>query len=204
MTTATLRTINAPPLRDKGQAPLSAHHLGQLDESRRRRKKIDRALVVAGFNAWTIAVFAALSLPLMLFDLKGGCVGIGLALIAYREFLGRHKLKQLEPRAPWHLGWNQVAMCGLLTLYCGWQIIGALTGPGQYADSIEATPELASTLEPIDELITMVTLAIYFTILTCGLIMQGSLSLYYFTRAKPLNDYLSQTPGWIIELQRRS
>jgi len=206
VTAASLSTI-APAsesLHNEGQAPLSREHLAQLDQARAGRKKINRAIVVAGFNAWTLAVFAVFSLPFIFFDLKGGCVGIGLALISIREFSGMRKLKQLDPAAPRHLGWNQVALCGLIALYCGWQIYNALTGPSQYAESIATTPELASTLKPIDEMITMVTLAVYGCILVIGVALQGLTAAYYFSRHRHLQAYIDKTPRWIIELQRRS
>lgn len=168
-----------------------------------RRKRINRALFTAGFSAWSLAVFAALSLPFVLFDPKSGLVAVGLSFIAYREFTGRHKLKQLRPSAAQHLGWNQVLLCGLIALYAGWQIISTLAGPSPYAEAIDTTPELASTLKPIEELVTFATLAFYAGVLLIGVLTQGSLALYYFTRRRRICTYLEETPGWIVEIHRR-
>ena len=181
---------------------ISRQNLLQLDEAQLRRKKVNRALFTVGFSAWSLAVFAALSLPFAIFDLKSGVVGLGLSFIAYREFTGRAKLKQLQPEAARHLGWNQVLFCALIALYAGWQIIQTLVGPSPYVEAIDATPELASTLEPIEELITFVTLALYAGVLVVGVLTQGSLAAYYFTRKRHIQTYLDETPGWIVELQR--
>ncbi|XAL99820.1 hypothetical protein OT109_00220 [Phycisphaeraceae bacterium D3-23] len=210
MTSATLQNLEQPaaaltptPLVQPGQPALAPAHLAQLDDARVRRKKIGRALFTAGMSAWTLAVFAALSLPFALFDLKSGLVGIALGFIAYREFAGRHKLKQLAPEAASHLGWNQVLLCGLLAVYATWQIIHTLTGPSPYAEAIATTPELAPTLEPIEEMMRLAALAVYGSILVVGLLTQGLLALYYFTRRSHICTYLDQTPAWIVELQRR-
>ena len=178
-------------------------HLAQHDDASRGRKKINRALFTAGMSAWTLAVFAALSLPFALFDWTSGLIGLAMGFIAYREFSGRHKLKQLDTTAASHLGWNQVLLCGLLIIYSVWQIVGTLTGPSPYAEAIATTPELASTLEPLEAMMQLVALAVYSSILIVGLVTQGGLSLYYFTRKKHIRKYIAQTPPWIVELQRR-
>lgn len=189
----------APP----APAPLSHDQLRELELARGRRKKIDRALFVAGFNAWTIAVFAVLSLPFILFDFKSGLVGLGLGYIACREFAGRRKLKAADPDAASHLGYNQLALCGLIALYAGWRIIDTLTGPSRYAEAVAASPEIASTLEPIDELMTMASVAVYGCVLVLGVTLQGLTALYYFTRRGHIRAYLDETPAWVVEVQRR-
>ena len=208
MTTATAPVLSLhPPANETCDVPpgLSPQHLAQLDQARGRRKKIDRALWTAGFSAWSLAVFAVLSLPFVLLalDWQGGLVVAGLMFIACREFTGRHKLKQLQASAARHLGCNQLLLCGLIALYAGWQIVNTLTGPSSYTQAIAATPELASTLEPLEELKAFVTLAMYSAVLVIGLLTQGSLALYYFTRKKHIRSYLDETPQWVVEVQRR-
>ena len=200
--TTTTTATSGSTSRGTSGGPLGAEHLAILENARRGRKKIDRAILVAGFNGWTLAVFAAVTLPMALFDPSSGLVAIALGAIAWREFHGKRRLRQLDPAAPRLLGLNQVCFCALLTCYCGWKIATALLGPGHYADEIAQAPELAQTLEPLQEVFTMITLAVYGCVLLGGVLMQGLTAVYYFTRTKYVQQYLEDTPQWVIDVLR--
>ena len=161
-----------------GQAadqPLTPEHHAQLGLAQQRRKKINRAVKVASFNAWSFAIVAGVSLLFAIFSVTSLIAGFLFAGLAYNEFRGRRQLSQLNGLGPRTLGINQVVFCLLIALYCGFKIYSEMTGAGVYAQSIEASPEIASTLKPIEGLIQTITIATYALILIVGVVAQGCL-----------------------------
>ncbi len=188
---------NTPP-----GSPLDAQHYQALRQAKVRRAKLDRAAAVAAFNGWSLAIFAALSLPFALFSLKGLVVCLGLGAVAYHEFKGRRMLHQLDPRGPRLLGINQLALGVLIVGYCAWSLLTAFTGPSPYAEYIQAEPALRQTLGSVDELYRLGAVAIYGGVILLILPYQGLMAWYHFSRAKHLHAYLDQTPDWVTEMQR--
>lgn len=174
----------------------------QLADANRRGRKIATAAAVAAFNGWTLGVFAALSTPFAIFSIKSLVVCVGLWAVTWNEFRGRRMLRRFDPRGPRVLGWGQLGLMALLTLYSAWQIYTAMTGQGEYAEVIRRQPELASQLGSIDRLYTTLTVFIYGGLIGCTMLFQGLNSAYYFTRTGPLRAYLQQTPPWVVQLQR--
>jgi hypothetical protein len=56
----------------------------------------------------------------------------------------------------------------------------------------------------LPDLLKMLSVIIYGSVIVATVIFQGLNALYYFSRAKILQAYLNETPPWIIEVQRRS
>lgn len=181
---------------------LTPEHLAQVGQAQRQRKKIDRAMKVASFNAWSFSVFAGFSLLFGLFSVSSLIAGAALAGLAWNEFRGRRQMQQLDRRGPATLGTNQVFCCALIALYCGLKMYDAMTGPGPYAAAMAQSAELAALLEPMQGLIQGVTISIYVVMLVIGVGVQGATAWYYFSRSRWLHDYLQQTPDWVIDLER--
>jgi len=182
--------------------PISHEQHHELAEADRRATKIRRAAKVASFNGWSIGVFAALSLPFALFNVSSLVMCFALAGVAWNEFRGRTLLHRFERSGPHTLGWNQLVFMGLLIGYSLWNISLANVGPSPYAEQVEAMPELGPMLGSVDELYATVTLAVYGSLIAFSVIFQGLNSLYYFTREKHLEEYLNDTPAWVVDLQR--
>lgn len=182
--------------------PLSAEDRTQIAQAQQRRKKISRATKIASFNAWSFAVLAGFSLLFALFSLGSLIAAAVLAGLAWNEFRGRRQLQLLDQRGPATLGINQIVCCIAVVLYCGFKITTALTGPGPYAQSMEQSPEIAAMLEPMQELLKTATISAYVLILIVGVAVQGATAWFYFSRKRWLDDYLQQTPGWVVDLQR--
>jgi len=192
-----------------GEAPaappapqLSPEHHAQLARAQQQRNKLNRAVKLASFNAWSFAVLAAGSVLLALF-MPGSIIAAALlAALAYNEFRGRRRLLQRDPRAPQTLGINQLVFCALIAGYCILKIIQATTGPGVYEQVIAKHPELAQTLEPLQGLVQTLTIATYLAVLVLGVGLQGLTAWYYFSRKTILDNYLQQTPEWVLDLDR--
>lgn len=183
--------------------PLSLEQQQQLTKAFRRARTLIAATKVAAFNGWSTSVFAAISLVFALFSVKALVVGLGLALIAWNEFRGRNMLRRFDSQAARVLGWNQLGFLFLLVSYSLWSIYAALARPDPYAAYVNSSPEIRSMLEPIGDLHTIATAVVYGGVILLSFVVQGLNALYYFSRSKCLQDYLDQTPNWIVQLQRQ-
>jgi hypothetical protein len=189
--------------------PLTPEHLQALAQADQRAKKLRSAASVAMFNAISIGVFSALSLMFVMgemmfreWDWLGVIMGAGLAVISWNEFRGRKLLGQLDPRAPAILGWNQLALLGLICAYGAWMIGAALLSANPYEEAAARERMLTQLLGDVGHLYKTLAVTMYGALIVGSVIFQGLNSLYYFTRAPMLQDYLAQTPPWVIQLQR--
>jgi hypothetical protein len=186
----------------EARGPLSAEDLREIAEAKARRKKINRAAGVAGFNGWSTAIAAGLSAPFAFFGVPALLLCGGFAVVAYREFTGRRMLQQLHVGAGRLLGVNQIAFGLMLIGYCAWSLYGALTGPNPYAELIASEPEVARMLGSIDELYKVGAVAVYGGVIAVTLIVQGLMASYYFSRGPLVRAYVQATPSWVVELER--
>lgn len=185
--------------------PLSELHHRALAAARKRGEPVLRAGRVATFNAWTTAVLAGLSAPFALFSLAGLVVFVGLSLVAWNEFRGRRRLLDYDPAGATILGWNQLGLLALITLYCVWAIYSNLWGSQSIDAQLNANPELRAafgSLDGLGQLLKPIVLAFYGIVIALSALFQGGNALYYFTRRKYVAKYAEETPAWVIDLQR--
>lgn len=175
-----------------------------MREAKSKRAKIDFAIGVATFNGWSVGIFAAISaliLPLS-FSVQGLLITAGLGAVAYHEFKGRRLLHRLDTWAPRLLGFNQIALGAVIVGYCAWNLINEMTGPGSYAQAIEQNPELADVLGSMENLMSVIVVAVYGSAILLTIPYQALIAWYYFSREKHLRAYIEQTPRWVTDLQR--
>lgn len=201
---ASARPVDGEPTDTSCDAdPLTPEQIREIAAGNRRGRTICHAAAMAAFNGWSTAVFAVLTIPFALFSQTALVVGLGLGVIAFVEFRGRRLLQQLDTKAPFILGFNQMAFALLIVGYCAWSMIYTnLNNPGRYAEQIAASPQLARMLGPIGDLYQFISLVIYGTVAVLSAVFQGSMATYYFTRSRHLRAYLNETPGWVLDLQR--
>ncbi|MGD9636031.1 MAG: hypothetical protein AB7G28_25405 [Pirellulales bacterium] len=195
----------APVVMPPTDPPLSASHHQALAAASGRAEPIRRACRVATFNAWTTAVLAALSAPFALFSLAGLAVFAGLAAVAWNEFRGRERLRQFDPAGASILGWNQLGLLALITVYCLWAIYSNLWGSESIDAQLRANPELKAafgSLDGLSQMVEPIVLAFYGLVIALSTLFQGGNALYYFTRRKYVETYVRETPEWVIDLQR--
>jgi hypothetical protein len=183
-------------------SPLSPEHLRELELARARSKKIRRAAGVAMFNGWTVGGFAALSLLIGLFSLTSLLIGVALAAVTYNEFAGAKMLRRLDLRAPRRLALGQLGLCGVLITYALWSIYSLQTGPSSYEAALAAGGQGAALVGSIQQFEQAVTYAVYGGLIVGSILFQGGTAWYYFSRMKYVRAYVSETPPWIIELER--
>ena len=197
MTTATI--ASAP------DGPLTLEHHQAIVVAHARAKTIRAAAKVASFNGWSTGVFAAASVLFVFFSLPALLITIGLGIVTYNEFRGRRLLLQFDPSGPTLLGWNQVALFAMVTVYCLWTLSAELLGNGSIGVELAAHPELAMVLgspQKVEHLHKVLTLTIYGTVIAVSAVFQGWCALYYFRRLKLVENFVRETPEWVLNLQR--
>jgi len=181
---------------------LSNEQLDQRRDAKKRRRKIDRTIDMAAVSAWSLAIFAALSLPFAFSSFKAAFITAGLALCAYFEFRGRAGLKRLELRAPSLLARNQAALAGIIAMYCGGSVYDAWFGDSIFTSIIQQAPEVAELLEPYETLIRQVTAGTYAVVAFITLIVQAFVIRYYASRRRLIEQYIAETPAWVLQLDK--
>lgn len=152
---------------------------------------------MAAFNGWTLAVFAGVSILFGLFSLTGLLVGLGLAVVARNELLGRRRILAYDPSGFSLLWRNQLGLMTLIVVYCVWSMYRASAAP----DPVLA--ELTAMLgEGMDELVRSLSLTLYATVIAVTVIAQGLNARYYHVRVARLREYVADTPQWVLDLQR--
>lgn len=197
--------MSVATLAEPASGPLAAEHHHELALANERAKKIRKAAGVAAFNGWMTGIFAVTSAPFAPFSIAGFLVTVSLGVVAYNEFRGRKGLLRFEESAPRLLGWNQIGFLTMIIVYCLWMMFTGLTGEGPFAAEIAAKPELARALGSLDGLdyyYKLIVLAVYGTVIVLSAIFQGWNAYYYFSRRKHVEDYVSDTPKWVLDVQR--
>ncbi|HRX80788.1 MAG: hypothetical protein H6821_05085 [Planctomycetaceae bacterium] len=197
--------MSVATLAEPVSGPLAAEHHHELALANERSKKIRKAAGVAAFNGWMTGIFAVTSAPFAPFSIVGFLITAGLAVVAYNEFQGRKRLLQFDESAPRFLGWNQVGFLSMIIVYCLWMIFTGLTGEGPFAAEVAAKPELAQVLDSVegfDYIYKMIVLALYGTVIVLSVIFQGWNAYYYFGRRQHVEDYVRETPAWVLDVQR--
>jgi len=178
---------------------LTPQQMRELAEARAAHKYVRRAITVATFDGWTIAVFGIASCLCGIGDIPSMVVGLGLGGLAYIELRGAAQLRRLEQSAPRRLGFNQILLGTLLAMYSIWKIYQELHGPSPFNMLSQADPHMGKKFE---DMAHSLSIAIYGCLIIFAVIAQGGAALFYFTREKYLRDYRQRTPAWILQMQK--
>lgn len=174
---------------------LSAEQRDALAAAEVGLKSVRRAARMAGINAWTMAIFAGITLLFGLGDAFSMAVGLALGGVAWNEFQGRNMLRGLDPEGAKRLGWNQVVILGLVVVYCGVQIWKALYGT---PDTSMAELEELAGFEPgwLSELTATAYIAV--AVIVSG--VQLLTARFHFARIAELKAWARTTPAWVREV----
>jgi hypothetical protein len=192
--------------------PWTSGRAYELAIARERFKKVRRGIIVAWFDAWSIAVFAVLTLvfAIPMLSFSGTLVGIGLALVAIIEFRAAAKLNRLDPHAPRRLALNQIFLSLVLLTYAAYAFMSAWHNIDPYVRAVEPTlladPNVATGVSngdfTVEQLVRLTVALVYGALALVALIVQPATALFYLSRRKHLKRYLGETPQWIVEMQQ--
>ena len=186
-----------PPEKALADDPLSPEQKEAFVQAAERAKKVQGAAKIAAFNGWTLVGIGGLSVLIGLFSFRGLLVGGALLALGWNELRGRTLLLKFDHEGARVLGWNQLALLGLIIFYCLDAIFRSLGAPAPEVTQLEELTGMAPGT------VGRLTAMAYGAVILGTAIFQGLLSRYYFMREKPLREYLEETPPWIVELLRR-
>lgn len=191
-------------------APLDENDFLLIRQAVARRKTIRNAARTALGSSVTMLLIGVSALPLVFLwpSWAGVLVTVGLCIISVVEYRGYQRMRKGDPSAARFLGRNQLALLGLIVVYCVIQM--ATFSTEQIKDSA-LSPEVRSQMASlpsmdkaingtIDRLAPLVTYGFYGLVIVLGGMFQGGLAAYYFTRRRRLEAFRSQTPQWIQRL----
>jgi hypothetical protein len=185
--------------------PLSVEHRREISAARDRAKVIRKAARVASFNGWTTALIAALSAPFSLLSPVGLALTGGIAIVALNEFRGRKRLLNFEPRGATLLGWNQIGLLAMITVYSLWMLYSSFNESGRVAAELKAYADLDAALGSsggFESLYRQIVLYFYGGVIAISALFQGGTALYYFSRRRHVEDYIAETPEWVRDVER--
>jgi len=172
-----------------------------LADARLAAKKIRRAVTYATFDAWTIAIFAALSFVCGLFSgVSGVLLGAAMGIIAFVEFKGVARVRQLDATAAKTLAYNQLAFSAVLIIYALWSLHSIPT-MSSVTSQLGQNSDLVDTGQ-IDSWLRLGWFLLYGTVIAVAVFAQGGTALYYFSREKHIREYVQTAAPWIVEMQR--
>lgn len=183
-------------------APASTEQIQKdLADARLAAKKIRRAATYATFDAWTVGIFGALSFVSGLFGgMSAVLLGAAMVIIAYVEFKGVTRIRQLDHTVAKTLAYNQLALSAVLIIYALWSLhsiptMSSVSGElGQSADLIDSSE--------VDSWLRMGWFLLYGTVIAVAVFGQGGTALYYFSREKHIRQYVQTAAPWVVEMQR--
>ena len=114
-------------------------------------------------------------------------------------------MRLADPAAARALAGNQLALFGLIALYCVVQMVGFSPAQAKAAaispevrSQLNGMPSMAKAIDSqIDRWAPLLTYGFYGLVIVVSLIFQGGMALYYFTRTRHLAAFNSRTPPWV-------
>ncbi len=189
--------MTTTPADSSDSGPLSTDERETLRIANERlNKQILGAAKVATFNAWTLAVFGGLSVMAGVFSLTGLVVGAGLLAFAWNEFRGRSLLRKLDLEGPKVLAWNQIALAGGVLVYCAWSSYRA------WADHGDELAQFEAALGVSARDVALLAILIYAIVFVVTAVVLGFTARYHLVRERRLEQYLGETPAWVVAIQR--
>jgi hypothetical protein len=191
-------------------SPIGEREWGLVREAAVRRRKVKRAAATARSSAIVTLVIGLAALPFVLVSpsFSGLVVVAGILVVGVREWKGYGKMRRAESGAASYLGWNQVALVGVITFYCLFQMASFST---EEVKSAAISPEVRSQLATmpgmaadIDRMIEQwapyAVYGFYSLVMLVSALAQGATAVYYFSRRKYVETFNRQTPEWVRKI----
>lgn len=183
---------------------LTPEQLQAISQAKVRGKKLQRSIRVARTDAWIAAILAGGAILTSCGGIVQLLIGVFLAYIAFRSFRGAAGLKRLDRKAPTALAINQLVLASGAILYFAYQLWTLQTGHSAIIEEIRkqiSLPGLSDMDDTINLVISIFKLA-YASLILVTMVFQGLMARYYHSRLKIIDEYLTQTPQWLIDLQK--
>jgi hypothetical protein len=187
------------PTADAAPAISDAQRI-EIARGAEREKRFAFARKLASFNGIGVAIFALISLLSAVVDAWSLLLALPLAAIAFVELNGGQRVARYERRGLVQLAINQLALLALVVVYALIQIFGAHDGPSPLGEL--GISGMSEELGDVDELYRTAVTAFYGVVVVATALIQGGFALYYQSRLKHLDQFLADTPRWVIDYLR--
>ncbi|MGB3193875.1 MAG: hypothetical protein WBC39_01115 [Phycisphaerae bacterium] len=197
-------------------SPIGEREWGLVREAAVRWRKVKRAAGTARGSAIVTLVIGLLALPFVVVSpsFSGLVVVAGILVVGVREWKGYGKMRRAEAGAASYLGWNQVALVGVITFYCLFQmgsfsleeVKSAAISP-EVRSQLAAMPGMAADIDRmIERWAPYAVYGFYSLVILVSALAQGMTAVYYFSRRKYVETFNRQTPEWVrrvfVEVER--
>ncbi len=200
------------PLTAPDGGPLTQEHHAQIGEARLRSSQILRAARVAHRQMIGLIVMGVPSVMLAFmggFSLTGFIMGAWMTAAGIMEGIGEGRIRRLNPQIFNTLYKNQLALGAMFIVISSWWMLELHFGAEGKQISQQSTglSQLlggagAGTSSVVTSIVPLIAYAAYGTVFLGGLIECGLTALYYRVRGRQMQQYLSDTPDWIVHLHR--
>jgi hypothetical protein len=179
-----------------GESPLSPAQIEALANAMARAGKILASARMAAFTGWTLLVIGVLSFLLTFPSFSGVLVAGALVVVGWNELEGRKLVLGFRPGGPRRLARNQLWFLAVIVLYCAWSVHRALLHP------VPEVTQLEELLGLKEGFLAAATAAFYGLVLVVGAAYQLFMYRYHAARIRMVEEYVAETPPWIVEVQR--
>ncbi len=189
-------------------AALTPEQLAEIARAKQRGVKLQRAVRVATTDAWITAIFAVGAILTSCGGIDQLAIGIALAWVAFTSFRGAARLKRFDRSAPGRLAFNQVFLASAIILYAAYELWAISAGKSALLQALAGNAsygglgDMGQAVDSIRDLIIWALKATYILLMLGTIVGQGLTAMYYRSRLQILEDYLDQTPQWVVDLQK--
>lgn len=167
----------------------------ELDRARAGLRPIRRATRWATLTFWTVGVFGVLTVLWGLVSGGGGViVGVALVAVAWNERRGRDRLRSLEPAGARILGWNQLILAVVITVY----LLGVIIQARSTTDPSMGELERVVGLDP--DMVAELTTMVYGAVIVIVDLVQLLTARFHFHRQAMVEAYRRATPEWVLDV----
>jgi len=176
-----------------------------------REKSFAFARKLASFNGVGVGIFAAIALLSAAFDTASLLLALPLAVIAFVELNGGQRVARYERNGLVQLACNQLALVALVAVYGLAQILSARDSASPLSEIMAQSgvqsadlgiDDVSGELGDFDEMYRAAVTAFYGVVIAATALVQGACALYYYSRLKRLDQFLADTPRWVIDYLR--
>lgn len=186
-----------PPPPDVGSVTLNDEARRLLDEARQRRKRINRAVSVATFNAWSAAALALLSAPFVFLDPLTAVAVLVLGAVAVVEFRGRAMVRRLDERGLLMLAANQAGLGLAVIAYACYQLIVTAGGTDPHLAELASVGDMGRQIADLERNIAY---AVYGSLIPATIVFQGGMAWFYLHTRKAMRTFIAATPPWVKDV----
>jgi len=170
----------------------------QLADARAAHKYVRRAVAVATFDGWTVAVFAIATAcaAWAAFPAWSSAWPWAASLIS-SSAAHRSSAASINPRrGDWASIKSSSAPSRRLRHLAD---LSGIARASPYAALSQADAHMGKRFE---DMARSLTVGVYGCLIIFAIVAQGGAALFYFTREKYLKDYRQRTPAWILQMQQ--